>query len=158
MAKKILTLCLLRKDDQILLGMKKYGFGAGKWNGFGGKLDFGETIEQAAMREMQEESSVIVENLEKRGVLDFEFQGNSEILEVHVFHAQNFTGMPKETNEMRPQWFEVDHIPYDKMWPDDEFWMPLFLEGKKFRGRFMFNQEKNAKIIKQYLEVVENLI
>jgi len=158
MAKKILTLCLLRKDDQILLGMKKYGFGAGKWNGFGGKLDFGETIEQAARREMQEESSVIVENLEKRGVLDFEFQGNSEILEVHVFHTQNFTGMPKETNEMRPQWFEIDHIPYDKMWPDDEFWIPLFLEGKKFRGRFVFNQEKNAKIIRQYLEVVENLI
>ena len=157
MAKKILTLCLLRKNNQILLGMKKYGFGVGKWNGFGGKLDVGETIEQAAKREMREESNMIVENLEKRGVLDFEFQGNSEILEVHVFHAQNFTGMPMETNEMRPQWFEIDHITYDKMWPDDEFWMPLFLEGKKFKGRFMFNQEKNAKIIKQHLEVVENL-
>lgn len=156
MAKKILTLCLLRKDDQILLGMKKYGFGAGKWNGFGGKLDFGETIEQAARREMQEESSMIVENLEKRGVLDFEFQGNSEILEVHVFHAQNFTGMPMETNEMRPQWFEIDHIPYDKMWPDDRLWLPLFLAGEKFQGRFLFSCEKTPGILKYNLEIVNN--
>lgn len=32
----------------VLLGMKKRGFGAGKWNGFGGKVQPGETIEEAA--------------------------------------------------------------------------------------------------------------
>jgi hypothetical protein len=94
--------------------------------------------------------------LEKRGVLDFEFQGNSEILEVHVFHAQNFTGMPMETNEMRPQWFEIDHIPYDKMWPDDRLWLPLFLAGEKFQGRFLFSCEKTPGILKYNLEIVNN--
>ena len=44
------TLLFVRKDDEILLGMKKRGFGTGKWNGFGGKIEAGETIEQAAVR------------------------------------------------------------------------------------------------------------
>lgn len=157
MSKKILTLCLLRKDDQILLGMKKYGFGVGKWNGFGGKLDAGETIEQAAKREMQEESGVIVDNLEKLGVLDFEFQDNPEILEVHIFHTKDFSGTPDETSEMKPQWFAIDCIPYDEMWPDDKLWLPLFLVGEKFRGKFLFSREKIPGILEHNLEIVENL-
>ncbi|CAN0505072.1 unnamed protein product, partial [Ectocarpus sp. 12 AP-2014] len=37
-------------DDskEILLGMKKRGFGEGKWNGFGGKVESGESVEEAA--------------------------------------------------------------------------------------------------------------
>ncbi|MFA5961897.1 MAG: 8-oxo-dGTP diphosphatase [Parcubacteria group bacterium] len=156
MSKKILTLCLLRKDNQILLGRKKYGFGASKWNGFGGKVDAGETIEQAAKREMQEESCVTVENLVKRGVLDFEIQGNSEILEVHIFYAEDFSGAPSETDEMKPQWFDVDCIPFDEMWPDDRMWLPLFLAGKKFQGRFLFSREKTPGILEHNLEIVDN--
>ena len=50
--RKVLTLVLVRDVPQrrVLLGLKKRGFGAGKWNGFGGKLEPGETIEQAAKR------------------------------------------------------------------------------------------------------------
>jgi 8-oxo-dGTP diphosphatase/2-hydroxy-dATP diphosphatase len=49
--RKVFTLALIFREDfsQVLLGMKKRGFGEGKWNGFGGKLDLGETIEQAAL-------------------------------------------------------------------------------------------------------------
>ena len=37
-------------DKQILLGLKKRGFGEGKWNGFGGKVQPGESIAQGAIR------------------------------------------------------------------------------------------------------------
>jgi ADP-ribose pyrophosphatase YjhB (NUDIX family) len=157
MSKKILTLCLLRKDDQILLGMKKHGFGMGRWNGFGGKVDAGETIEQAAIREMQEEACVKVKNLAKKGVLDFEFQDNPEILEVHIFHTEEFSGVPNETDEMKPQWFGIDCIPFDEMWPDDRMWFPLFLAGKKFQGRFLFSREKTPGILEHNLGIVEDL-
>ena len=53
--RKVLTLVLLREDNRVLLGMKKRGFGAGKWNGFGGKLEAGETVVEAAAREVREE-------------------------------------------------------------------------------------------------------
>jgi hypothetical protein len=42
--KKITNLGLMRKGDKILLAKKKRGFGAGWWNGYGGKLQSGETI------------------------------------------------------------------------------------------------------------------
>lgn len=49
---KLLTLCFIYKDFSILLGMKKRGFGTGKWNGFGGKVEATETISEAAKREV----------------------------------------------------------------------------------------------------------
>jgi len=89
-------------------------------------------------REVQEECGVVVKDFNKRGVLEFEFQGEPEILEVHVFSARDFEGDPIETEEMRPQWFSVEEIPLESMWPDDKHWIPLFLEGKNFKGKFLF--------------------
>ena len=54
---------------------------------------------------------------------------------VHIFKAADFDGEPQETEEMRPGWFHVDEIPFKDMWPDDEYWMPMFLEDKIFKGR-----------------------
>lgn len=71
--KKVLTLCMIFDDKKVLLGMKKRGFGSGLWNGFGGKVDPGETIEQAAIRELHEERRVLATKLEKRGIVEFSF-------------------------------------------------------------------------------------
>lgn len=137
--KKILTLCVIHQHPRVLLGMKKRGFGAGKWNGFGGKVSFGESIEHAAKREMREEAGIELTHLYKVGIVDFEFQGNPEVLEVHIFRAESFLGEPIETEEMKPQWFHVDEIPYEHMWPDDKYWLPLFLAKKKFKGKTLFS-------------------
>ncbi len=137
-ARKILTLCIVQQGDNVLLGMKKRGFGEGRWNGFGGKVQEGEDIEEAAKRELKEEAGILPEHVEERGILEFTFQNNPAILEVHVFYACRFTGEPVETEEMRPQWFSTGEIPFGHMWPDDRFWFPLFLKGKKFRGSFLF--------------------
>ncbi len=138
--KKLTTLCLIhdKANSRVLLGMKKRGFGAGRWNGFGGKVGKDETIEEAARREMLEESGVIIDKMEKVGVLDFEFKGNPEIIQVDVFRVDTWTGEPCEGEEMKPQWFDTDKIPFADMWPDDRHWFPLFLASKKFDGRFLF--------------------
>lgn len=138
--KKVLTLCLLHTDTHVLLGMKKRGFGAGRWNGFGGKVEKGETIEEAARREFLEEAGLEIPILEKAGLMDFEFQGNPEILEVHIFRAREHVGEPKESEEMLPKWFHQDEIPFSEMWPDDPHWMPLFFAGKKFQGKILFGE------------------
>ena len=151
--RKISTLCCLKKDGKILLGMKKRGFGAGRWNGFGGKLKDGETIEQAAVRETQEECGIEIIKLEKIGLLDFEFEDKAGILEVHLFVIIKYSGEPVETAEMKPQWFAFAEIPFAEMWPDDKFWIPLFLADKKFKGQFLFNKGGN-KILQKKLEVV----
>ncbi len=135
---KELTLLFLLRGDQVLLAMKKRGFGEGKWNGVGGKLESNETIEQALIRECQEEINVLITAYERVGEITFnEFhEGTQKILNVHVFTAAQWQGEPIETDEMAPRWFNIVELPLDKMWPDDEFWLPQVLAGKKIRGTF----------------------
>lgn len=49
-ANKIMTLMFVLDSGRVLLGMKKRGFGVGRWNGFGGKVQAGETVEEGAIR------------------------------------------------------------------------------------------------------------
>ena len=149
---KILTLCLTLKNDKILLGMKKRGFGEGRWNGFGGKIEEGETIIEAAIREMKEESGLIAEELEEIGITTFQFLDTGKILEVHIFNVLKYSGEMIETEEMRPQWFNLNEIPFESMWPDDIYWMPLFLKGNKFKGEFVF--EDNDKLLSHKIEII----
>lgn len=136
----VLTLIIPHQGRRVLLGMKKRGFGKGRWNGFGGKLEPGETIENSAKRELREEAGIEVRKFEKLGIVDFEFQNNPEILEVHIFKVHEFSGEPRESEEMAPKWFFVDEIPFKEMWGDDPYWLPIFLQGKKFRGYFLFGE------------------
>jgi 8-oxo-dGTP pyrophosphatase MutT (NUDIX family) len=158
--KKLLTLCLVCRDNEILLGMKKRGFGEGRWNGFGGKVETGETIETAAIRELGEEAGLVPKSIEKVGVIDFTFQSDPKVLEVSVFRVTDFVGEPVET-EMRPRWFKITEIPYSQMWKDDEVWLPLLLQGKKFRASFVFDKPASSdyagKIISQSLKEVDSL-
>uniref|UniRef100_A0A669QC00 Oxidized purine nucleoside triphosphate hydrolase n=1 Tax=Phasianus colchicus TaxID=9054 RepID=A0A669QC00_PHACC len=72
-ASRLFTLVLVVQPPRVLLGMKKRGFGAGLWNGFGGKVQPGESIEDAARRELLEESGLTVDTLQKMGQITFEF-------------------------------------------------------------------------------------
>lgn len=135
----ILTLCIIRQGERILLAQKKRGFGEGKWNGYGGKVDDGETLEEAMIREVKEESGLQIQTYSKRGVILFSFP---EIYrEVHIFEGFPKEYNPIETEEMRPAWFSLQAIPYDTMWPDDKEWLPLFLENLYFKGKFEFDEQ-----------------
>lgn len=161
---KLLTLCFIHEHPRLLLGMKKRGFGAGRWNGFGGKVQEGESIEDGAVRELREECGIEADpgDLEKYGIIEFEFRNDpGKVLEVHVFKAHTHRGEPAESEEMRPQWFYVDEIPFRDMWSDDPYWLPLFIKGRKFRGRFVFDQpstaERNAEILDKSVQIVREL-
>ncbi|XP_061212981.1 oxidized purine nucleoside triphosphate hydrolase isoform X2 [Neopsephotus bourkii] len=189
---KLFTLVLVVQPQRVLLGLKKRGFGAGLWNGFGGKVQPGESIEEAARscrkmsvgvaqqlpnsffpepsvpvqppgfcevcflcRELLEESGLTVNTLQKMGQITFEFVGNSELMEVHVFRADDFHGEPTESDEMRPQWFQLDEVPFSRMWADDIYWFPLVLQKKLFRGYFKFQGQDT--ILEHTLKEVEEV-
>lgn len=155
---KQLTLVIVHKHPKILLGMKKRGFGAGRWNGFGGKVEDGESVEDAAKRELLEESGLIAKEMLRLGSIIFEFENDPKVLQVHIFRADSFDGEAKETEEMKPKWFDKDEVPFDQMWSDDIHWMPYLLAGKKFTGKFLFDQpsdpEYSAKILDMELKEV----
>jgi 8-oxo-dGTP pyrophosphatase MutT (NUDIX family) len=160
---KTVTLCFLVKEKPqrlVLLGLKKRGFGEGKYNGFGGKLNPNETIEQAAIRELYEEVKVKVEtkDIKKVGELTFAFpfvpQEKGWDQTVHVFLAKKWIGEPTESEEMRPQWFDIDRLPFEKMWQDDQYWLPLVLQNKLVRAKFVFNED-NESIKKMDLDEIK---
>jgi len=152
------TLCLLVREGEILLAMKKRGFGVGKWNGVGGKPDKGDkNILETAIRETEEEIGVKTNNLEKVAVLTFYFPNKKEWdQDVHVYLAKDWNGEPTESEEMLPKWFKVNNLPFNDMWDDDKIWLPKILEGKKLKAEFTFDQE-GKKIASHNVETVEQI-
>lgn len=135
------TLCFPVDGDRVLLIEKKRGVGSGLFNGPGGKVEAGETPLEAARREVREEIRTTVPSIRKMGALEFEM-GGDPFMFVHVFRAPGIAGEPSETDEARPEWFEVGEIPYDQMWPDDRYWLPLLLDGRTFSGEFVFGDDE----------------
>lgn len=151
---KVLTLLFLRRNNQILLAMKKRGYGTDRWNGVGGKLESGETIEQGLIRECQEEIAVTPTKYHKVAEHNFTeyHEGEQKLMVVHTYIATDWQGEPTESEEMRPQWFDISDIPYDKMWPDDPYWLPQVIEGKQVKTNFELN-DKDEIISHQIIEV-----
>jgi mutator protein MutT len=152
------TLLLLRSGEKILLAMKKRGFGEGKWNGVGGKIEAGESLEEALVRETVEEIGVTPKNW--YAVAELDFIQDAETTDpwhmyVYAYVCDEWDGEPSESEEMKPKWYDIADFPYDDMWDDDPFWLPLVLEGKKVVGTFTFNT--HDKLVSHTVSEVEEL-
>ena len=134
------TLCHPLRGAELLLIRKQRGPGAGNLVAPGGKLEDGETARECAVRETREEVGLEVRALDKRGELRFVF-GEEPFMFVHVFLTRDFVGRPQETDEAVPRWIDTDDPPYEEMWDDDRYWLPLLLDGQQFRGEFFFDSD-----------------
>ena len=128
------------RDGQILLIRKHRGLGKGKLNGPGGRIEAGETPAEAAVREVEEELGIRALAPRRRGELLFQFTSGYS-LRVFVYRCERFEGKPQATEEATPVWTALGSIPYEEMWEDDRFWLPLLIRGERFHGRFVFEEE-----------------
>ncbi len=138
------TLWIITQWDNILLCMKKRWFGEWLLNGPGGKQKEWETLSQAMIREMNEETGLECDesDLTNTWVLHFLFEANSDWNQVvNLFRIQNFRWHPQETEEMKPMWFDASDIPYDKMWEDDYIWLPRVLNWEYVEYKFYFGKD-----------------
>ncbi len=155
------TVVFPRRNEKILLGMKKRGFGEGWWNGFGGKLEPGETFEGSARRETREEVGIDLVNLKIIAYLLFYFDDVPGIACV-AYTSTNFLGTPIETEEMRPKWFDSESLPYETMWPGDEDWIPEALSSNSLPlyrslyftsdNTYIRTREESTALIGEYFE------
>jgi 8-oxo-dGTP diphosphatase/2-hydroxy-dATP diphosphatase len=96
---------------------------------------------------LQEECGITALGMEQCGVIFFEFDDAVEkhLLEVHVYVASKYEGTITESEEMLPEWYDLNDIPYRFMWVDDVHWFPIMFSGKKFRAHFVFSDFKTMK-------------
>ena len=135
----------------MLLGAKLRGFGQGKVVGFGGKIEDGETVEQAAVRELHEETGLRVApgQLEEVAQLTFLFPARPDWDHlVHVFLARGWSGEPVGSAEISAQWYDLDAIPYNQMWDDDRYWLPRVLAGERLRATFIYADD--CETVREY--------
>ena len=154
-SKKIrpVTLGFLIDDKKVLLAEKKVRFGKGKVTGIGGKLEDKESLEDALIREFLEEVNVKPLKLNKIAVLNFFFPYKEMFVEegaglkyswdqqVHAYLIPNWEGDPQESEEIKPVWFDIESVPYDRMWADAHFWTPLALKGESLTADFIFDND-----------------
>ena len=140
--------------NRILLGLKKRGFGEGKLNGFGGKLEANESFEQAMLREAEEELGIVPEKYSEVAELMFYDRSSLEFF-VKVFVVERWRGIPKESDEIKPHWFDITELPFNMMWEDDEHWLPLVLSGERVKASFWYKDlfGNNPKILRHNVEI-----
>lgn len=140
------TLVFLISDHEVLLGYKKTGFGQGKYVGIGGKVEHGESVEEAAIREVAEEIKVSNPVLNKVAELTFLFPDKPSWQQrVHAFICYEWEGKPQETIEIKPEWFNRQHLPLSQMWDDAKFWLSAVLQGHTLKGTFIFGPDIRAQ-------------
>ncbi len=136
------TICHIIRGNELLLIQAARGIGRGKWNAPGGKIDPGETPEQCAIREVGEETGLKVTDLVLHGELWFYKDGQTEAwIHTYLFSTKKFSGTPHSTEEGEVRWADSSAVDYNQMWPDDIVWWHLMLDGRKFDGKFYFDEQ-----------------
>ena len=156
--KNAVVLFLLRQTDkEVLLAQKHKGseIAGLKWNGYGGKIEPGETPVIAMIRETAEETdnSVLIKekDLKYGGVISFYNNDEVSDFRVHIFYCSDvFTGHPLSTEVMvNPTWFDLDQLDQVDMMPADKLFLPIILKYKKvINGEVVF--EKGFKGVKNF--------
>lgn len=105
---------LIKKGEKILLGKRKNAHGAGDWCPPGGHLEYGESFEACARREVEEETGLYLESVKFGTVTNdiFEKEGKHYVTIIMVAELSHGEPEIKESEKCEKwEWFEWDTLP-----------------------------------------------
>ena len=129
----VTTLCYIEKDNKYLMlhRVKKHNdMNEGKWIGVGGHVESQETPEECLVREVKEETGLMLTSYKLHGLVTFlSSQYESELM--CVYTADRYTGELIECEEGDLCWVEKSAVPELPTWEGDREFLNLLLSGEK---------------------------
>ncbi|WP_303926431.1 8-oxo-dGTP diphosphatase [Subdoligranulum variabile] len=128
------TLCYLEQDGCYLMLhriKKKKDVNHDKWIGVGGKFEPGETALACALREVQEETGLTMQNPQYRGIVDF-YCAPWPAERMHLYTCTEFTGTMTDCNEGTLEWVPKEAVQNLPIWPGDKLFFKLLAENAPF--------------------------
>jgi 8-oxo-dGTP diphosphatase len=146
---------LIRKgaaEDEVYLAVKTAKIGVGCINGIGGGLEGGESIDQCAIRETEEETGVVVrpQDLERRALIycnNYNKRGEKFVCKLYVSVTRCFAGEPvlrPSSGLVDGKWYPLSRVPIKRMMFGDRVWATQVLEGKRIMGEIFYAPDMNS--------------
>ncbi len=138
---QLATLCYVMQNDKTLMIhriKKKNDMHKGKWNGLGGKFESGETPEECVIREVKEESGLLIRNPKLHGFITFPLFDGKKDWYVFIFTAKEFEGHLIESNEGILEWIPNNKLLELNLWEGDKIFIPWLFQDKFFSARFVY--------------------
>ncbi len=122
------------RGTQVCLGEQKRGPHKDLLMPPGGKCNDGEPFDLCARRECTEEIGALIKSLSRpRAVLNVVYETGDQF-RIVVFTSDELNHMPKETAAMKPRWYDVTQLPWERMPAADPYWMPILFGGHPFEA------------------------
>ncbi|MCB0284324.1 MAG: 8-oxo-dGTP diphosphatase [Calditrichaeota bacterium] len=141
---KLATLCYVTRNDKTLMllrNKKENDMHEGKWNGLGGKLDPGESPEECVIREVKEESGLMIKNPVLKGFITFPAFDEIDDWYVFVYKTDQFSGKLIDSAEGHLQWIENVQLLDLNLWEGDKIFLPWLEQEKIFSAKFIYNDK-----------------
>lgn len=123
------TLCFVTDGDDVLLlrGAPDKRIWPSQYNGVGGHVRPDEDVHTAALREVREETGLMVEDLRLRGVINVPAQVKNKGVLLFVFTAKAMDRSLRASEEGQPEWFPRDEAYELNLVEDLPFLLPRVL-------------------------------
>lgn len=142
---RLWTVCLIQQGDYVLLLDRQHD----DFKGFippGGKVEFPESLTEAAIREVKEETGLDVCNLRYKGLYEYVNPVKNDRYMIYNYLTTSFSGtLLENTQEGKPVWVHVNEVPRLPMQASIRRRFPLFFEEGTFEIQVEWNEEKNQE-------------
>lgn len=128
------TLCYIEQDDKYLMlhrVKKENDINKDKWIGIGGHFESGESPEECLLREVREETGLVLTSWKFRGIVTF-VSDKWETEYMCLYTADGFEGELISCNEGTLEWVEKSRVAELPIWEGDKIFLELLHTDREF--------------------------